>query len=440
MESVRPSMLEKALLAIKSNDHQGAYRDLVSCTETEGDNPVVWYHLGVALQGMKKWRAAAVAFARCNHLAPNDPQTLTNYAWNVHLSGRTEEALPLLERAIELAPDLALGHTDLAQVALMLGDRDRAIMEARKAVDLDQQNSIHKMSLAFALMMDGQYLEGFKYYTARFEFNMQEFLNYPYMRWNGDPVDTLFIVCEQGLGDSIQMMRYLPEVSKRCKKVVLYCQKELLTLFEAHVPDNFELHPMPKPLPNADVWCGMMSLPVALGNGNPEPPNYPYILPWKERKSRKGLHVGICWFGDPKHDLNHARSIPLSEFLTLAELPDVKIYSLQFGKASEDIAEIAAHGIITDLSPRCIGMMATADEIAKLDLVISIDTNTAHLSAAMGVPTWLLINRYGNDWRWGQEASETPWYPSMVVYRKKIGETWESLMDLVKHDLEGQKK
>jgi len=440
MDTARPTMLDRALTAIKANDHQGAYRDLVSCTETEPGNPAIWYHLGTALQGMKKWNAAAVAFARSNQLFPNDPQTITNYAWNMHLSGRTEEALPLLRKAIEIAPDLALGHTDLAQVLLMLGDREEAIVEARKAVDLDQQNSIHQMSLAFALMMDGQYLEGFKYYNSRFAFNMQEFLNYPYMRWNGEPVDTLFLVCEQGLGDSIQMMRYFPDAALRCKKVILYCQKELLTLFEAHCPKNVELHPMPKPLPNADVWCGTMSLPVALAVSDATPKVYPYVKPTKKPKKRKGMHVGICWFGDPKHDLNHARSIPLKEFLVLAEIPDVTIYSLQFGKASEDIAEIAAHGIVKDLSPRCIGMMATADEIAKLDLVISIDTSTAHLSAALGVPTWLLLNRYGCDWRWGQVAFGTLWYPSMKIYRKELNETWETVMLWVKIALEGLKK
>ncbi len=425
--------LQASLQAAQQGDAFAAYRLLVSAVAEDPENADAWYRLGCSLHDHQKYPAAVTAFTRSISLRPGDHQALTNLGLNLGLVGRYREALHTLDRAVAVSPEGALDWLHRSQILHTMGN-SAATGSARKAVELAPDLPLSHMALSFCLMGDGNWLEGFREYEWRFRYKLPEFLTYPYPLWRGEETGTLLIQAEQGLGDTIQMMRYVRVAACGCERVKWLVHKELYSLAQGYVDARAELDievmAMPCPIPSADAFVPMMSLPVVLEIADVECD--PYIsVKAGLRVSDRDLHVGIVWAGSPDHENARHRDMPLEALLPLAEIPGVVLHSLQIGARRTDVDELGVHGILRDRSGEIMDMADTARVVAGLDLVICVDTAVGHLAGAMGKEVWLLVNQRSRDWRWLRSGETTDWYSSMRIFMRTLDEGWDDLVSRV---------
>lgn len=435
-------------IRIAQADPQTGYMALVSLVEAEPENPNALYALGDALHKARRWQAAAIAFKRARALGRTEGYTLVNIGWNLHLSGRSEEALEVFEAALRLNPADGLAHSNMAQVLVILGRADEAVQHARLGIEHGETSQpAHYMSLAFALFSQRRWAEGWRAYESRVRFKFPEFDRYPMPRWRGQPAERLFVQAEQGLGDTLMCWRWVLEASERVGRLIFFVQPELRTLLEHNKRHNIEIQAMPCTLPQADAFAPMMSLPVGLGLDDAgisrwpgeyirvqEPLKAVHLEPgraaWGEYETRERPwpphRVALVWAGSAEHDNDRWRSAVVGDFAPLLELPDIDWVSLQVGPRAADASAAGLFGLLKDLSPRLRTMEDTARELARVDLLISVDTSCVHLAGAMGVPTWMLVANRAADWRWAQTVDGEPsiWYPSVKVRLQAVGETW----------------
>ncbi len=256
-------------------------------------------------------------------------------------------------------------------------------------------------------------------------------MDFPPPQWRGEPLHGARILLhgEQGLGDTLQFLRFLPMVQATGASVLLEVQPPLRSL-AAQLPGVTALFTSGEPLPPFDWHCPLMSLPTALGIASeslPAPRSYLSIpdaaqqkaaaLPWPAT----GLRVGIAWAGNAAHTKDRYRSLPLALLEPLLRLEGVHFYSLQMGPPAAQLQSLQAP--ITDLRPAITDMADTAALIAHLDLVIAVDTSVVHLAGALGKPVWLMLPA-APDWRWMLHRDDSPWYPSMRLFRQPTLNDW----------------
>ena len=441
--------LAQAEAAVKAGNAGLAYQLLIPALRDDSQNARAWYLYGAICEGFsvhslkgqpKWWAAAAAALAKANALKPGDSMTLTALGWNLHLAGRTDEACRVLYEAIEANPTFGLAHTNLSHVLCTLGKDEESLQQARLGAHLApvtplvERNLAH-LALAFALFFNGQWEEGWREFEVRIPLKMPEMDDFPYPRWRGERTGTLLLRSEQGLGDSIQMLRYLDTAIGRADRVILQIQRELVSLCRGGWPD-MEVEAMPCALPGSgvDAWAPLMNLP-ALGLKATEAAYLPRILTGDTSESPV-WRVGLVWAGDPNHDNDESRSIALVDLLPLTEVPGLEFVSLQVGpRGMDEMNKLGVHGLIRDLSPGLIDMRDTLREIEQLDLLISVDTAAAHLAGAAGCKTWLLLNDRGCDWRWQHGREDTIWYPNHRLWRRSLGEQWSDVISRVREEL-----
>jgi len=435
--------LAQAEAALQAGNSGLAYQLLVPALRDDPQNARAWYMYGAICEGFsvhslkgkpKWWAAAAAALSRANALQPGDAMTLTALGWNLHLAGRTEAAKDTLYNAIAANPTFGLAHTNLAHVLCTLGEDAASLREARLGVHLDPDSNLTHLALAFALFFNGQWEEGWRAFEVRIPLKMPEMAGFPYPRWRGEPTGTLLLRSEQGLGDSIQMLRYLDAATERADRVILQIQRELVSICRVHWL-GVEVEAMPCALPGGgvDAWCPLMSLP-GLGLEAAFGPYMPFVSghPFKSKQKC----VGLVWAGDPNHDNDFSRSIALADMLPLTEVPGIEFISLQLGpRGMDEMNALGAHGLIRDMSPGLIDMRETLRVIEQLDLLISVDTAAAHLAGAAGCRTWLLLNDRGCDWRWMHERADTVWYPNHRLFRRSLNEQWSDVIARVREEL-----
>jgi hypothetical protein len=319
------------------------------------------------------------------------------------------------------------------------------------AIDSHDANARYNRSLI--LLTEGNYREGFPEYESRFK--TREFPPCPFRQpvWNGSDLTgrTILLHAEQGLGDTIQFIRYAAIVAQRGGRIVLTCHQPLIRLLST-LPSIDELVPLGYPTPNFDVYAPLMSLPGILGTTlETVPAAIPYLTPPAEsnvrvispgsdtakqqtQRSKPPLKVGIAWSGGHLYKKNQSRSCPLKHFEPLLQLPDIAYYSLQKGIAQTTLAELVWETQIQDLGSQLGDMADTAAAIAQLDLVITVDTSIAHLAGALGKPVWVLLT-YLPDWRWMLHREDTPWYPTMRLFRQTQPGDWQGVLDRVSQEL-----
>lgn len=254
--------------------------------------------------------------------------------------------------------------------------------------------------------------------------------------WNGAAMDdgTLVLYADQGFGDTLQFVRYLPLVRRLVKAVILEVQPQLVPLMRA---SGFgDVFAGGDPLPHYDAHLPLTQLAAVFGSTEESMPAVvPYLATdpalkgkWQARMADyAGFKIGIAWQGNPKYSGDLRRSIPLVEFAPLASVPGVRFFSLQKGYGSEQLAAVSERMPIEDLASELDltagAFMDTAAVMQSLDLVITSDTATAHLAGALGVPTWLALSNHP-DWRWFREGDRSPWYPSLRVFRQQQPGDW----------------
>jgi tetratricopeptide (TPR) repeat protein len=356
---------------------------------------------------------------------------------NAHLAqDDLTNAAAAYETALGLDPAHEGAGLNLGVAFKELGELELATVRLRRTVEIAPDNADAHWNLALALLAQGRFEEGWAEYEWRRRIPGFATRDFDAPAWDGSPLEgrTLLIHAEQGLGDTIQFARYLSGLSSLGGRILFLCPDRLAPLIaSAFVGPEIEV--VAAPPRRFDLHAPLMSLPHLLGRPDPTAAEGPYLSAMPERVARwrpmldAGFRVGLCWQGNRIYRADARRSIPLRHFAPLAALNGVNLVSLQVGDGQEQIAEQPwGPQLITfpEEFDRDGAFLDSAAAIAALDLVVTSDTAVAHLSGAMGAETWLLLPHVP-DWRWGTAGETTPWYPTMRLYRQDRPGDWDGV-------------
>ncbi len=319
-------------------------------------------------------------------------------------SGHTERAIPYYQRVSRLVPDSAEAHMNEAMAWLQIGELERAWEIWKKLPD------------------DAEILRRIP-------------------RWNGEKVPHLLLHEEQGMGDALQCLRYIPLIRDRANKITLRLNAALQKLVAHNFPD-IQVITLDNPLPQADARIQLMQLPAMLGtNLDNIPSQIPYLhldekwrVPWTERLSAvKTPRIGFVWAGNPGHRNNHNRSLILQQLKPLLDAVEGHGISLQKWR-EKDVAGLDVFKLF-DADPYLDDFSATTGLIAELDLIVTVDTSVAHLAGALGKPVWVMLP-FDPDWRWMLGREDSPWYPTMRLFRQTAPKNWDSVFLPMAKDLQ----
>ncbi|WP_448043315.1 tetratricopeptide repeat protein [Bradyrhizobium liaoningense] len=379
------------------------------------------------------------AIASCEHallLKPDHAPAHTNLGIIFEKQERFADAVAAHRCAVAADPGYAKGHADLAVALRNAGEIDEALAVSRHAVALDPEQPLAQYNHAHFLLMNGDFANGFEAYRWR---RKSKSLSdgdptFSEPEWQGEPLDgrTLLLFAEYGLGDALHFVRYLPMVTARGGHIVLQVQPALASLLRT-LPDVTVI-PRGEPLPPFDLQLPLMSLPRVFGTTvDTIPADVPYLhaeparlLRWRAALAdAMALKVGVAWAGNIRHKGDRQRSLSAEAVLPRLVMPDVQLYSLQKEPRPDDVPVLAAlNRDIVDLAPALGDFADTAAAVASLDLVIAVDTSVAHLAGALGRPVWMLTP-YALDWRWLRDREDTPWYPTMRLFRQRRPREWD---------------
>jgi ADP-heptose:LPS heptosyltransferase len=407
--------------------------------------PQAHYNLGNALKITGQTDEAIVSYREAISLNPNYANAYTNLGVSLVKVGLLDEAIVGHQKAISINPNFVEAWRNLGNVLREAGQLNEAESAFKKALALVPDDPDTLFSWSLLDLQRGDFEEGWQKYEARFQAKKfaGDYPEMPVPRWQGQSLDgkNLFVWAEQGLGDAIQFVRYLEKIKQENVQIWLCCSPALHRLFQpATYIDKFVAS---DEVTAADYHIPLMSLPVVYKTTLESIPQHvPYVFPvgeiveqWRERlQGDNGFRIGLSWAGNPDNDYDVFRSAHLKEFFALMSMPGVSIYSLQKGPGSEQVKELAEGMKIIDTTPDQTDLMATAGLIANLDLVISVDTAIVHLVGAMGRPVWMCLSA-NPDWRWLLERDDSPWYPTMRLYRQEQHEEWESVINDIETDL-----
>jgi lipoprotein NlpI len=391
------------------------------------------YHLGNALKYQNRFDEAIASYHRALQINPDYPQALNNLGNTFREIGKFTEALACFRRAATLGPDIGEVQYNLGNTLRDMYDYDQAETCYRRATELSPEMAAAHWNLGLLLLLKGDYTAGWREYQWRWqvrELQMGRGAS-PQPEWDGQPLNgrRILIYADQGLGDTIQFLRYLPLVADRGGKVLVVCHPDLIRVFRC-VPRVEEWVAFGQPLPQHDVQCPWMSLPAIFGTTLQTIPSViPYILAdpelsrrWSDRLAPDGrLRVGLTWAGRPWPD--PLRSIPTELLTPLGQVPGLRLVSLQRRPSEEQVAYAPPPLVLDDWTGEFRDVADMASLMEHLDLVITIDTVVAHLAGAMGKKTWVLLKKYP-DWRWMLDRSDSPWYPNTRLFRQARPGDW----------------
>ncbi|MDP6748169.1 MAG: tetratricopeptide repeat protein [Candidatus Poribacteria bacterium] len=400
-----------------------------------------YINLGIVYREQGKFTEAINCYQRALELDPNFADTHNNLGNVYREQEKFVEAINCYQRALELDPNSGTIHNSLGIFHKDLGKVDEAIECYQRALELKPTNPQINTNLAMTLLLKGDFENGWKLNEWRLKQQQRDFLQ-PF--WDGSSFEdkTLLIYSEQGLGDTIQFVRFLPTLAKMGNKIAIQCQDQLKTLLQpleslSHLVGVFN---STDKLPHFDICLPLMSLPYVLGISHPDKiPNYvPYLYPNQDNcydlPNSPNLKVGLVWAGNPSHKNDRYRSIELKQFIPLFKIPDCEFYSLQVGERVSELRIIDKERSIVDLGEKFADFSDTASALSQLDLLISVDTSVAHLAGAMAKPVWNLLPA-NPDWRWLLDREETPWYPTMRLFRQKELGQWDDVIEKIRLEL-----
>jgi tetratricopeptide (TPR) repeat protein len=405
-------------------------------------------NLGLALAQDGRHEAAFAAFERARTLQPNSPATHNNLGRMLQKIGRWPESIAAFDQAIALRPSYAQAHANRGTSLLAQGEWEPALSSLRTATELRPDFADAWWNIAFLKLLYGHYQEGWPLFEWRLRCRgyAAQSRNFSVPRWTGDPApkQTILVHAEQGFGDTIQFLRYLPLAKKRsaAAKILFECQPELLRLIKATKRAAVEVIAASRgedvaALPEFDHHIPLLSVPLAIKQFDPLPMEKPYLRAeaklrtmWRKRLGKgKGLRVGLVWSGRKTHEGDRQRSIEPEQLLPLLRTPSARFYNLQID-ASGALPSVLAESGLIDLTADITDFADTAALISELDLVITVDTAAAHLAGALGHPVWTLLP-FVPDWRWGLDREDTPWYPTMRLFRQKADGNWDEVIHCI---------
>lgn len=383
--------------------------------------------LGILAHRQKRFGLAVEFFRHALGAMPHDTGIRNNLAAALKDGGRLQAAEEHFRVLLAEAPGLLVGHYNFANLLQRLQRFDSAIDCYRRALALDPDCVEAHWNLALILLRTGRFVQAWPEYEWRWRRPGTPVEHRGAPLWDGGPLHgrTLLLVCEQGLGDTLQFLRYVPFPKEPGGPVILRCQAELMRLLEGH-PGIDRIVGTRDPLPPFDVQMSLMSLPGLFGTTVESiPDTVPYLRVPEGRLelSEGGFRVGLVWGSSPT---DPSRSCPLAALTRLSRIPDLRVFSLQKGPHASQLAETPGTGFITDLSDRIGDMADTAALLQKMDLVVTVDTSVAHLAGALGRPTWILLPHLA-DWRWLLDRNDSPWYPTARLFRQTAPGDWDGV-------------
>ena len=435
--------------------------------------------LGMARARQGRHAEAEPCYRRALEIDPKHLRAMINLGSALLALRRHEEFAAIQRRALAVDPDFAEAHANLAAALLVLGDHAGAEAAARRALELKPELAEPRNTLATALerqgrvdealavleraalhgpvdergeahfgralmlLRRGDFARGWREYEWRWgsrRHHRGARRDFALPQWLGEDIAgrTLLLHAEQGLGDTIQFLRYAPMAARRGAKVVLEVPASLARL-AATVEGVGAVAAAGGALPPFDLHCPLLSLPLAFATRLESiPAATPYLradpraaAAWRRRFAAKpGLAVGLAWAGNPDYPGDRDRSLDPALLAPLLKAKNATFYSLQVGAAAAAIAQAPGGGGVESLGREFADFADTAASVAALDLVVAADTAVAHLAGALNRPVWILLP-FASDWRWLVDRADSPWYPSAALFRQERPGGWAGVIERV---------
>jgi Flp pilus assembly protein TadD len=419
------------------------YREVLA---KQSRHPLAQHFLGVLLYQRNDIDAALPLLQSSVSAAPAEPEFHNNLGLALAAGEREQEAIAAFRAALALKSGHAVAWNNLGLALQSVNDVDGAISAFRRAIALQPQFEQAHWNLALALLLDGQYAEGWREYESRFALSELGKGRHAFAgpAWDGAAPEgkTLLLYTEQGLGDALQFARFVAPLARAGARCIVYCPPALAPLL-ATAPGVAQTVTATDHLPDYDAHLPLLSLPRLLGTTvDAIPADVPYISVAPERRaaarallhaSPRRLNVGIVWTGNPANPSNRIRSASLDALDPLFEVEGIDWYSLQQGCTAAEFTAAARQARLRPL-PDDWALVDTAALIAELDLVISVCTSIAHLSGALGRPTWTML-ACAADWRWLLGRADSPWYPTMRLFRQPHPRDWNAVARSIASEL-----
>ncbi len=448
---VQPNHAEALRLLGLVHDQQGEHKTALALIEQaialKPNDANTHANRANALRGLNRFDEALVSYDRAIGIAPDHATAHNNRGIVLRDLKRFHEALASYDQAIALNPNYALAHYNRGNTLRQLNRAEEAIASFDRAIELNPQHASAHFNAGFCRLLLGDFGRGLPEYEWRWASEdaapPRPELTKPLWIGQEDIAGrTILLHAEQGLGDTIQFSRYAARVAAAGARVILEVPGALKPLLLSR-PGIDEVLARGEPLPDFEVHCPLLSLPLAFGTRlHTIPTADPYITAspgtvsaWGERLGPKTApRIGLVWSGRPTHTNDHNRSIALSALRPLLK-PGFSYFSLQKEVRAEDQAALQEMPAIRHFGDELQDFSDTAALTSLLDMVISVDTSVAHLAGAMGMPTWILLPE-PPDWRWLLDRDDSPWYPTVRLFRRSLFCDWSLVIKDIGHALE----
>jgi tetratricopeptide (TPR) repeat protein len=429
----------------RNEDALAAYDRVLECVDP-ADRISLLMDRSRILSWLKRYEEAWAGYGEVLALRPDHAEALTQRGVILTELGRPDEALAQYEHALRVDPDSIIAHLNRGNALGALNRLDEAMQSYDEVLARNPDHADANFNAALVRLCLGDFRCGWPQYEYRWKRERYAAARpvYPRPIWNGKQDirgKTVLLCAEQGFGDAIQFSRYATVMAKLGAKVLIGAHRPLAPVL-ATVPGVAQVIPDGDELPHFDFYCSLLSLPLAFST---EPATIPAHIPyvtaqdervakWRHRLPANGrVRVGICWAGTGEHSNNRNRSMTLECFAAMFSIPGVDFVSLQ-KEVGDDQAAILQHFNVIQLGQEFADFVDTAAVVAMLDIVVSVDTSVAHLAGAMGKATAVLIP-FAPDWRWMLHRTDSPWYPTMRLYRQSTIHDWSGPIARIRHEL-----
>jgi tetratricopeptide (TPR) repeat protein len=445
------------LMAVERKDFAAAEGWLRAALAINPDEPTTLNNLGEVLRRTDRFDDAMPCYQRAVALAPDYAEAYDNHGCALTQAGRPAEALPYHQRAIALKHDFALAHDRLRGALVDLNRHEEALSDLRHAAAWESDLAKLRLNEAYVLLALGRFSLGWEAYEARWDMLVdglpiaRRHAEHP--RWNGQTTlagRTLLLHAEQGLGDTLQFVRYAPKLARQGALVIVEAQPSLVPLLRT-LDGVMQVVATDVAPPAFDLQCPLLSLPLVCGTTLATiPGEVPYLTPpperitsWRHRLGRPRAghrhtvhrRIGLAWSGNPNYPNDHTRSIPIRRLEPLLVRTDCELHLVQTSIPAAERAVLEGLPSVKDHSSALADFADTAALLSLMDLVICVDTAVAHLAGALARPTWLLLP-FSAEWRWLTVRADCPWYPTMRLFRQPAPGDWDAVLAAVARALD----
>ena len=424
-------------------DAMAAYKKAIELNPRYAD---AYNNLGLCLQDRRRLNEAIAAYHMARELRPDYAEIYNNLGNALQQKGLVDEAIIYLNKALAMKKNYADAHNNLGVALQKKGKIKEAVAEYSQALALKPGHPDAHCNMGHVLLLNGDLKKGFAEYEWRWRVkgvNYEKPRTFQQPLWDGSDLTgkTILLHTEQGYGDTIHFVRYALILAEKRARVIVECQPLLVRLLSIQSGIHQAI-PRGAALPEFDVHAPILGLPYICGTTLESiPASIPYIFPPTvcslriDKPPGKDLQVGIVWAGSRTHDNDNNRSCDIALFKQLMDVPGVAWFSMQKGGPEEEIERLGDYRTrLKDVGAVIKDFADTAAAINQMDIIITVDTAVAHLAGAMGKPVWVLLP-FVPDWRWMMERTDSPWYPTMRLFRQNKPGDWEEVFEKVRKRL-----